>query len=485
MNRWIRVNTGPTITHYEVQYGVSPVQNESSWASVDPAPTVTQTIIQNLDSNTAYDVRVRAVNDDGASPWSNSDTGSTSPAQLTVAFSATTYTMNEGHEAIITVTVAPTADRDVTVTVTLSGEGATPSGLDTGNTLTIAREMNSTSFTISADQDVDTEDGLVTLALTTDDDKVTLNPSTATVSINDDDNSLPTFNDLDPAERLVPENSDAGTPVGAAVSATDADQNDTLTYSIIDTSGKFRIDNSTGEIRVNIDNSLNYEEQNTYLTTVSVTDGKATVGLTVNILVSNVNEPPDAPSELSVSANEDNPTTAFDVSWTAPDTTGIPTITGYDMRYRTRGNNHWKDHDFDSEGSTTKTTITGLAPNTTHQVQVRARNDEGKGQWATVSATTATPEPTNTPPIITTISPLTIQENQTAVVTLEATDPEDDPITGWSVTGGADSALFTLTTGGELYFITPPNYENLKDDGRDNSYEVKVDSLVKSLCRSK
>ena len=190
--------------------------------------------------------------------------------------------------------------------------------------------------------------------------------------------------------------------------------------------------------------------------------------------MSNINEPPDAPGNLSVSTNDDSPTTALDVSWFAPDATGIPAISSYDVQYRTRGSSHWKDHDFDSEGSTTKTTITGLAPNTTHQVQVRARNDEGKGQWATVSATTATPEPTNTPPIITTTSPLTIQENQTAVVTLEATDPEDDPITGWSVTGGADSALFTLTTGGELYFITPPNYENPKDDGRDNSYEVKV-----------
>ena len=370
--KWGRpVNTGPTITHYEVQYGVSPVQNESSWASVDPPPTATQTIIHDLNSNTAYDVRVRAVNDDGASPWSNSDTGSTSPAQLTVAFSAPTYTMNEGHEAIITVTVAPTADRDVTVTVTLSGEGATLLGLDVGNTLDITRGQNSASFTISSEQDDDAVDGLVTLALTTDDDKVTLNPSTATVSINDDDSSLPTFNDLDPAERLVPENSDAGTPVGAAVSATDADQNDTLTYSIIDTSGKFRIDNSTGEIRVNIDNSLNYEEQDTYLTTVSVTDGKATVGLTVNILVSNINEPPDAPGNLSVSTNDDSPTTALDVSWFAPDATGIPAISSYDVQYRTRGSSHWKDHDFDSEGSTTKTTITGLAPNTTHQVQVR------------------------------------------------------------------------------------------------------------------
>ena len=39
---------------------------------------------------------------------------------------------------------------------------------------------------------------------------------------------------------------------------------------------------------------------------------------------------------MSVSTNEENPTTALDVSWTAPDTTGIPPITGYDVQYRVR-----------------------------------------------------------------------------------------------------------------------------------------------------
>ena len=45
-------------------------------------------------------------------------------------------------------------------------------------------------------------------------------------------------------------------------------------------------------------------------------------------------------------------------------------------------------HHFDSDGTTTKTTIPNLASNTTYQVQVRANNDEGEGQWAMDSGTT-------------------------------------------------------------------------------------------------
>ena len=579
--KWGRpVNTGPTITHYEVQYGVSPVQNESSWASVDPPPTATQTTIQNLDSNTAYDVRVRAVNDEGDGPWSNPDTGSTSPAQLTVAFSAPTYTMNEGEEATITVTVTPTADRDVTVTVTMAGAGATLSGLNADNTLTITRGQDSISFTIFGDQDDDAVDSEVTLILSTDDDKVTLNPSITTVSVNDTPNSLPTFNDSDPAQRSVPENSVADTPVGAEVSATDADEGDSLVYSIINASDKFRIDSDTGQIRVNIDNSLNYEEQDTYSATVSVTDGKATVGITVNILVTDVgSEAPGQPDPPLVSANS---ATALDVKWGRPVNTG-PTITRYEVQYGVspvQNESSWAS--VDPAPTVTQTIIQNLDSNTAYDVRARAVNDDGASPWSnsdtgstspaqltvafsaptytmnegeeavltvtvtptadrdvavtvtlsgegatllgldvgntlditrgqnsasftisgdqdddamdgevtltlstdaegvssispsTITVTIVDDEKPNDPPVITTTSPVSVDENHTAVVTLEATDSDDDSITGWSITGGADSALFNLTNDGVLSFKTAPDYENPSDSGGNNSYEVEV-----------
>ena len=104
--------------------------------------------------------------------------------------------------------------------------------------------------------------------------------------------------------------------------------------------------------------------------------------------VTDLNEPPGAPTGLSVSTNDDNPTTALDVTWTAPDTTGIPAITSYHVQYRPGSSGAWITHNLGSVSTATKTTISDLASNTAFQVQVRARNNEGEGQWATGSGTT-------------------------------------------------------------------------------------------------
>ena len=64
-------------------------------------------------------------------------------------------------------------------------------------------------------------------------------------------------------------------------------------------------------------------------------------------------------------------------------------------------------------------------------------------------------------------------ENTTDVVTLTATDADDDPLE-WSTNGGADQAAFDLTLAGVLTFATAPDYENPTDTGGDNSYEVEV-----------
>ena len=263
------------------------------------------------------------------------------------------------------------------------------------------------------------------------------------------------------------------------------------------------------------------------------------------------------------------------LTWKAPALPdGTPSITGYEVQYRADGGEGWEDrenwddwidHVFDSDGTTTETTITGLKSNTAYYAQVRAVNADGPGPWSqrilwamttwaelTVAfrsatytvregesiTTTVTVTPTadrdvtvtveitdgtgatlsdlednmltiekgqssasftisgdddddevddevtltlsaedydyslvrvststaivtiidddgsNSPPVITTTSPITVQENQTAVATLKATDPDDDPITRWSITGGADGTLFSLTYGGVLTFVT-------------------------------
>ena len=69
-------------------------------------------------------------------------------------------------------------------------------------------------------------------------------------------------------------------------------------------------------------------------------------------------------------------------------------------------------------------------------------------------------------------------EGSTAVTTLTATDPENDPLT-WSIpagmAGGADGGAFSLTATGVLTFTAAPDYEASTDDDEDNVYAVTVE----------
>ena len=79
----------------------------------------------------------------------------------------------------------------------------------------------------------------------------------------------------------------------------------------------------------------------------------------------------------------------------------------------------------------------------------------------------------NSVPEITTTSPISVDENQTAVALLAATDADSDGIS-WSKNGGADEAQFNLTTDGELTFVSAPDYESPADAGANNEYVVVV-----------
>ncbi len=78
-------------------------------------------------------------------------------------------------------------------------------------------------------------------------------------------------------------------------------------------------------------------------------------------------------------------------------------------------------------------------------------------------------------PVITSTGPFTVNEGETPVATLTATDadtPAED--LAWSIRGGVDADHFTLTAGSVLAFWAPKDFEELDDDGRDGSYEVAV-----------
>jgi|GEM_PF-1978703 len=79
-------------------------------------------------------------------------------------------------------------------------------------------------------------------------------------------------------------------------------------------------------------------------------------------------------------------------------------------------------------------------------------------------------------PVITSGAEIFMAENSAAVATITATDA-DLPAQAltYAITGGVDSALFTInSSSGELTFTAAPDFETPKDSGADNIYNLTV-----------
>jgi Ca2+-binding RTX toxin-like protein len=67
-----------------------------------------------------------------------------------------------------------------------------------------------------------------------------------------------------------------------------------------------------------------------------------------------------------------------------------------------------------------------------------------------------------------------MQENQTAVGTVTAVDPDSDSIT-YALAGGSDQAFFAIDAHtGALRFLASPDFETPEDSGHNNVYDVMV-----------
>ena len=109
-------------------------------------------------------------------------------------------------------------------------------------------------------------------------------------------NMAPAFDDGETAVREIAENSEAGTPVGDPVTATDGDDKDVVTYELGgDDAMYFAIGEDTGQITVGVGTMLDYEsDKKTYMVTVTADDGtgvhNATDSIAVTIMVTDVND---------------------------------------------------------------------------------------------------------------------------------------------------------------------------------------------------
>ena len=192
----------------------------------------------------------------------------------------------------------------------------------------------------------------------------------------DETNNPPSFFG-GPRTFSVAENTDAGANIGSPVTATDPDR-DPLTYTLEGTDApSFDIAPISGQIRTR--SPLNYEAKDSYAVTVKADDRRGGADtIEVTITVTDVDgEAPAAPAAPTVESTPRS-STSLDVSWEAPENNGPP-ITAYDVQYRD-ARSRFTSWPHDGDGRTT--TITGLTADTSYDVQVLARNDEGMSDWS-------------------------------------------------------------------------------------------------------
>ena len=287
--------------------------------------------------------------------------------------------------------------------------------------------------------------------------------------------------------RSVAENTAAGQDVGAAVTATDANTGDTLTYTLGGAgAASFDIVSGSGQIRTKSGVTYDHETNPSYTVTVTASDGKATADATVTITVTDVNEPPGIPAAPSVIATAGS-STSLDVSWTAPTNTG-PAIASYDLQYREGASGSFTAGPQDVTGSSAA--IASLMANTSHQVQVRATNAEGDGAWS-FSGTGRTGN--SSPAFSGATADRSVPENtaagQDVGAVLTATDTDGDTLT--YTLEGADAASFdivTISAAAQIRTRTGVTYNHeatsthtvivKADDGNDGAGTVTVTITV-------
>ena len=152
-------------------------------------------------------------------------------------------------------------------------------------------------------------------------------------------NNIPVFTDGASTTRSIAENTASGTNIGDAVSATDADTNDTLTYTLGGTDAEsFSIVSTTGQLQTKA--ALDYETQSSYTVTVDVSDGKGgtdRINVTINVTdeaaaAPSVELPPVIPENTALLTNFPNP---FNPETWIPYQLAEPaevTLTIYDIR---------------------------------------------------------------------------------------------------------------------------------------------------------
>ena len=291
----------------------------------------------------------------------------------------------------------------------------------------------------------------------------------------------------------VDENTPIMTAFGDPVAATDDDTGDTLTYSLpANVLLLFGIGTNTGQFSTFA--PLDFEATSSYVVPLYVRDSKGPAGGADSIfddsikVTINVNDVNDAPSISGTPFPDVDENTTVVGTYTVSDPDpadthmwSIDSDTSTEENqdgslfeiHSTSGELSFKDApDYETPGSLATT------PSNTYQVTIKATDNGSPAQSDTfevvinVIDVNEAPDITSTGSSHTSISKPEGTGPSDPLATYAADDPEDDTLT-WTL-DGVDAADFTITSAGVLRFQALTDYEDPRDDGTNNVYNVTV-----------
>ena len=341
-------NNGSAITRYDYRYRTG----SNNWSSAVSNGSSTSFTITGLTNGTSYEVQVRATNSVGTSAWS--DSGSEQPAAAAPAApAAPTLTAGNGQ---------------------ISGSFTAPN--DNGSAITGYRYRYSTDESNWTGQNISATSFTIT-GLTN--GTTYYVQARATNSVGDSAwsaSASATAQASPPDAPVAPALSSGDTEISGAITAPNNNGGAITRYDYRyrrgNNSWSSAVDNSTSTsfTITSLTNGSSYDVQ------VRATNGAGTSSWSTSASATPSTTPATPNSPDLTGGNADISGTI-----TAPNNGGAD-ITGYHYRYRT-GSNAWTEV---SIGNTRSFTIDNLTNGTTYEVQVRASNDNGDGDWSDASS---------------------------------------------------------------------------------------------------
>ena len=361
---WAGVSATPSVLHYDVRYRTT---NTGGWTQVDDQ-SGRSLDVTGLTPNTAYEAQVRAVNSEGDGPWSDSGTVTTLAIAAPGAPDAPTFSART-HSSFTAAWTAPTDTGGGTIS-SYSLRYRTGGGAWTTIATINALTRRVTGLTVGASYEVQVAarntGGLGDWS------------ESGTVALHD----VPAAPDPPSATSPQPAAGSLTRSLAITWTAPLSDRPITsysLRYRTV--GGEWTtIDSITTRSRTvsGLAVSTVYQMQVRAVSEAGTGGWSATGSATTYGAV--------APARMGAPTLSVLGRLSLSAAWTAP-ANGGGAITSYDLRYRT-GTGGWTI----ITGVSTGAEISGLTQSTAYQVQVRAVNAGGPGQWSpSATATTAAP----------------------------------------------------------------------------------------------